>query len=162
MAADGTRTVSERPAQGAPDRSVTGLPDRMRAWLVALALVALALVTLVWLRFLWGALHAPVGQYDFSTYYAAALALRANPHADIYSQAVIAQAGAAAHTQVQPPLPYTYPPLFAYLLIPFTFLSFHIAARAWMAVNVAIWLVCGALLVSDVGPIARPRRPPGP
>ena len=72
-----------------------------------IAAVALLAEAVAWLWFLWQAAHSPVGQYDFSSYYAAALALRGNPHADIYSTAVMAQAGAAGHVQVQPPLPYT-------------------------------------------------------
>ncbi len=157
MAAEGTRTVSGSPAGGSAVRPLGGLPARARAALVLVAVAALLVAAAVWLRFLWGALHSAVGQYDFSTYYAAALALRHHLHADIYAPAVLAQAGAAAQTQVQPPLPYTYPPLFAYLLIPFTFVSFHLAARAWLAVNVAIWLGCVALLAAEVRRYLRPR-----
>lgn len=161
MAAEGTRTVAEYPAEhpadGAPGRSLAGLSERTRGTLVIVALVVLLVAAADWLRFLWGALHSPVGQYDFSTYYAAALALRHHLHANIYSQAVLTPARAVEGVGSPLPLPYTYPPLFAYLLIPFTFVSFHAAVRAWMAVNVVIWLSCAALLAAGLYRYLRPR-----
>lgn len=123
---------------------------RTRTALMALSALALLLSVGAWLLFLWRAAHAPVGQYDFSSYYAAALALRGDLHANIYSAAVMARAGAAGHVQVRPPLPYTYPPLFALLLIPITVLPFHIAARLWMAVNVGLWVGCTLLLAAEI------------
>lgn len=149
--------IAGEPGSDTVGRPHAGLLARdRRAWIAALALVALAAWVIYLLLVLWSMLHAAVGQYDFSTYYAAALALRHNLRADIYSQAVIARAGALAHVQVQPPLPYTYPPLFAYLLIPLTVLPFRVAARVWMAVNVAIWLGCVALLAVELRRVLRP------
>jgi alpha-1,2-mannosyltransferase len=107
-----------------------------------------------WLIFLWQALHAPVGQYDFSSYYAAALAIRLNPHADVYAASVLASAGARAHVQVQPPLPYTYPPLMAILLSPFTLLSFRVVSRLWLLVNAGLCLVVVAILANEIAYVA--------
>jgi alpha-1,2-mannosyltransferase len=141
-----------KPIYQAPVLSVEprGQLVRTRTMLMALSALALVLSVGAWLLFLWRAAHAPVGQYDFSSYYAAALALRGDLHANIYSAAVMARAGAAGHVQVRPPLPYTYPPLFALLLIPITVLPFHIAARLWMAVNVALWVGCTLLLAAEI------------
>ncbi|MEO7002696.1 MAG: glycosyltransferase family 87 protein [Ktedonobacterales bacterium] len=121
-----------------------------RVTLLALA----ALVTLgtlaLWLRNLLGALRSEAGRYDFSTYYAAAAALRHNLHANIYDAATLARTGANAHTLVNPPLPYTYPPLFAILLSPFTLLSFHTLSRVWLLGNAALWLAITLLLANDI------------
>ncbi|HEV7127881.1 MAG TPA: glycosyltransferase family 87 protein [Ktedonobacterales bacterium] len=143
--------------QAAPDRGASDgaaqlppLTQRARVGIVVVALAVLLLSIASWVWFMAHALRAPVGQYDFSTYYAAAAALRANPHADIYTSSVIAATGASAHVQVQPPLPFTYPPLVAYLFIPFTFFSFHVAARLWMAANAVLWLGCALVLAYDL------------
>ncbi|HEV2236733.1 MAG TPA: glycosyltransferase family 87 protein [Ktedonobacterales bacterium] len=135
---------------------------RGRTLLVALCCLALLVEVGAWLWFLWRAAHAPVGQYDFSSYYAAALALRGDPHANIYSAAVMARAGAAGHVQVQPPLPYTYPPLFAILLIPLTFLPFRVAARVWMLVNAGLWVGCTLLLAAEIRRILARATAPAP
>jgi hypothetical protein len=129
----------------APGRAAPG-----RTLLVVLSGLVLLVEVGAWLWFLWRAAHAPVGQYDFSSYYAAALALRGDPHANIYSAAVMAHAAAAGHVQVQPPLPYTYPPLFAILLTPLTLLPFRVAARVWMVVNAGLWVGCTLLLAAEV------------
>jgi Glycosyltransferase family 87 len=135
------------------------LPDRRRLGLVVASSAALALALVSWLRFLWGAFHAPVGQYDLSSYYAAALALRHSLHANTYSSAVLAHAGAVGAVQVQPPLPYTYPPLLAIALIPLTVLPFHIAARAWMLLNAALWLGSMLQLAIELRSLVRPTSP---
>ncbi|HEX5158734.1 MAG TPA: glycosyltransferase family 87 protein [Ktedonobacterales bacterium] len=90
------------------------------------------------------------GRYDFSTYYAAAWALRHDIHANIYDASVLAQAGAAAHIFVSPPLPYTYPPLFAILLSPFTVLPFKTLAALWLALNCALWLAVAVALAREI------------
>lgn len=132
-------------AQGAP-----ALSARWRVGLVIASGGTIVLAVATWLAFLWHALHAPVGQYDLSSYYAAAAALRSDPHADIYSAAVMASNGAAQHVQVQPPLPYTYPPLLAILLTPLTLAPFRIAARLWLLVNAALWLGCTLALAGEL------------
>jgi alpha-1,2-mannosyltransferase len=125
-------------------------PPRPHIVISVIAGGALVIEVGTWLWFLWRAAHSPVGQYDFSSYYAAALALRGDLHANIYAPAVMAHAGAVGHVQVQPPLPYTYPPLFAILLIPLTLLPFRIAARVWMVVNAGLWSGCALLLGLEI------------
>jgi alpha-1,2-mannosyltransferase len=156
--------VAER-AQAAPQRATGGTaadasPLRLtsggRIALVLVSAAALALALGTWLTFLWAVFHGPFGQYDFSSYYAAAAALRADPHADIYAAAVMARNGAATHVQVQPPLPYTYPPLLAIALVPLTLLPFHIAARVWTLGNVALWLGCALILGHELRRLLRP------
>ncbi|HEU4782644.1 MAG TPA: glycosyltransferase family 87 protein [Ktedonobacterales bacterium] len=90
------------------------------------------------------------GRYDFSTYYAAAWALRHDIHANIYDASVLAQAGATAHTFVSPPLPYTYPPLLAILLSPFTVLPFKTLAALWLALNCTLWLAVALALAREI------------
>ena len=107
---------------------------------VSLIAVAVSAVTLIaWVLRAVSMLRGG-GRYDFSTYYAAAYALRHDIHANIYDANVLARASAAAHIFVSPPLPYTYPPLFAILLSPFTVLPFKTLAALWLALNCALWL----------------------
>jgi hypothetical protein len=117
---------------------------------VSLIAVAVSSVTLI----LWALRVASMlrggGRYDFSTYYAAAWALRHDTHANIYNASVLSQASVAAHTFVSPPLPYTYPPLFAILLSPFTVLPFKTLAALWLALNCALWLVVAVVLAREV------------
>src|SRR5690242_256159 len=83
--------------------------QRSVCWLlVGVALVVLALMFVRWGQLLWSSLHNEAGRFDFSSYYAAAAALRADIHANIYDNTLIGQIGVAAHTLVAPPLPYTY------------------------------------------------------
>lgn len=151
MVAEGAQSAAASARDG--ERASEGLIQvswRLRAIIVLLSLVILALALGSWLWFLWRALHDPVGRYDFSSYYAAAAALRGNPHADIYSAAVMARSGAANHVQVQPPLPYTYPPLLAIALVPLTLVPFNIAARLWLLLNATSWLACALLLAQEL------------
>ncbi|MGZ6387854.1 MAG: hypothetical protein ACXWQZ_01165, partial [Ktedonobacterales bacterium] len=142
---DGTESASgasDALTQTDAQRSVAhmrSLSKRVRLTLVigSLALLLYALVN--WLLLLWRGLHSIAGRYDFSTYYAAAAALRADLHANIYDEHVLARIGADAHVLVNPPLPYTYPPLFAILLSPFTFLSFRVLSRVWLLANATLW-----------------------
>ena len=113
---------------------------RISTLLVVVALLVLAVMLARWGQCCGISLHNEAGRYDFSSYYAAAAALRANIHANIYDNALIGQVGIAAHTLVAPPLPYTYPPLFAILLSPFTAVSFRVLSRIWLFGNFALWL----------------------
>lgn len=135
------------------------LPRPVRFGVSLGSLVVLVVVLVQWTRSLAGDLHSIAGRYDFSTYYAAAYALRHNLHADIYNQAVLTQAGAAAHVLVQPPLAYTYPPLFALALSPFTLLSFQVLSRLWLVGNAALWLAVTALLTREIADLLRPALP---
>jgi hypothetical protein len=84
---------------------------------------------------------------DFTPYYAAAAALRDNPAANIYDRAVLLRA-AAEHPGclLWPGAAYLYPPLLAILLVPLTYLPYDAAFHLWMALNLALWAVCAALL----------------
>ncbi|HLY31632.1 MAG TPA: glycosyltransferase family 87 protein [Ktedonobacterales bacterium] len=126
------------------------IPTAGRAVLVALAGVTLLVVVGHWALTVVGYLSSESGRYDFSTYYAAAAALRANLHATIYDPATMARAGAQNHTLVNPPLPYTYPPLFAILLSPFTVLSFRVLSRLWLLTNEALWIVLTFFFASEL------------
>ncbi|WIG58495.1 MAG: hypothetical protein OJF49_001241 [Ktedonobacterales bacterium] len=123
---------------------------RVRLALVAGSLAVIAVTLAQWLLALYHDTHSIAGRYDFSSYYAAAYALRLDPHANIYDPAVLARAGAAAHVLVNPPLPYTYPPLFAILLSPFTLLSFRVLSRLWLFGNAALWLGVTVLLANEI------------
>src|SRR5690242_16075106 len=85
----------------------------LRITLCLLLLVAAA----YWVLTALAILHDPALGYDFGVYYAAALALRDTPHANIYSLHVI-QAAARQHHAPVPTLPYLYPSLLAVLLLP--------------------------------------------
>ncbi len=111
-----------------------------RAALVAVAGATLLIMLGHWAITLAGFLSSEAGRYDFSTYYAAAAALRNNLHANIYDPTTLKQAGARSHTLVNPPLPYAYPPLFALLLSPFTILSFRVLSRLWLLANATLWI----------------------
>jgi hypothetical protein len=114
------------------------------------ALIALCVALGRWALALVAAARSTAGRYDFSSYYAAATALRTNPHANIYDAHVLDSTGAAAHVLVNPPLPYTYPPLFAILLSPFTVISFRTLSRVWLFGNAALWLGITTLLALEI------------
>lgn len=86
------------------------------------------------------------GKYDFSFYYDAALAYRANIHANIYDQHVL-QAVAKAHHVFLGTGVYQYPPLLPILVLPLTFLSFQAAVDIWLFMNLVLWLAGTILLV---------------
>ena len=133
------------------------LQRRIGLLLAGVALLVLVAMLARWGQLLWGSLHNEAGRYDFSSYYAAAAALRANLHANIYDNALIGQVGIAAHTLVAPPLPYTYPPLFAILLSPFTAISFRVLSRIWLVANFGLWLFITLLLAREIALIVGPR-----
>src|SRR5262249_54213824 len=114
-----------------------------RVTLVALALAA----ALNWLGFVGFVLTFPLLGYDFSVYFAAALALRDNPHANIYSLQVL-QAAAAAHGAAPPTVLYLYPQALAALLIPLTVLPYRVALYAWTFLLVALWFMSTALVIA--------------
>lgn len=85
---------------------------------------------------------------DAAMYYSAAAALRANPAANIYNPAVLAQsvhaqAGCALWTGAN----YLYPPLLAIIFEPLTAIPCDQAIHDWMLCNLGLWAVCTALLV---------------
>jgi hypothetical protein len=114
---------------------------------VFLLSIAIVLTVAVWLYWV---SSGPMGTLDFSTYYAAARALRIDPHANIYSQAVFDRSGVDGHVSQQPPLPYTVPPLAALVLVPLTVFPFAIAARIWLAINAILWLASALILCTEL------------
>jgi hypothetical protein len=129
-------------------RRWSDVPRQQRAQIQALLLATIiGGSVVVWL---YSISRAPAGTFDFSTYYAAASALRSDPHADIYSQGVLARSGAESHVSTQPPLPYTYPPLAALIMVPLTAFPFAMAARLWLAINAALWLASSLILCMEL------------
>jgi Glycosyltransferase family 87 len=102
------------------------------------------------------------GGYDFCIYFAAALALRDNPHANVFDLHVI-QAAAQAHHAVVPLAPYLYPPLLAIALGPLTRLPYIQAARIWAELNLAFWVLATIVLARVLTQAlpAAPATPPG-
>ena len=98
------------------------------------------------------------GIYDLSVYYAAALALRDNAHANIYNPDVL-RAAASAHGAFLMPVAtlYLYPPLLAILTIPLTLMSLTSAAHVWVVCNLLMWLAATALLASLFRSILAPQ-----
>ena len=134
----------------ATSRSASTLPRIvLRTALGVLILVAVA----YWLLTALAILHDPHLGYDFGIYYAAALALRDAPHADIYSLQVI-QVAARAHHAPVPTLPYLYPSLLAVLLLPLAALPFSAALAVWNATILLLWLLGTALLARWIWRIA--------
>ncbi len=129
---------------------------RGRPRLAALTVVIPAAALVLWLGWVIGTLAGPGGRNDFATYYAAATALRLDPHANIYTGDVLAHAAAIGHTQPSPPLPYTYPPLLAILLIPLSLLPFSAAATCWLLFNAGLWLFAALLLSRELRALLRP------
>lgn len=75
---------------------------------------------------------------DFRVYYAAARVLVAggNPYDySLISQALLEVTGEIGNN------PYYYPPWFAWLFVPLTFLSFQAARALWMIFNVIVWSI---------------------
>lgn len=150
---------------GAPTtgQSVPARRVRARLWLDAhvltLALVMLlAIACAIWLSALAGAVSKHLGVFDFSEYYAVARAIIHDPHANIYSEAVQAQAVAGLGLPNQPP-PFLYPPFADLLFIPLALLPFGTAAAIWLGVNVVLWAGCTLLLAYEAHHILAPVLP---
>lgn len=92
-------------------------------------------------------LAAPKHQVDFAIYYAAALALHHNPHANIYDLALLRATARMAPGAFIPDFPYLYPPVLALLLQPLTLVAPRTAALIWTLFNLFLWLASTILLV---------------
>ncbi|HEX6816827.1 MAG TPA: glycosyltransferase family 87 protein [Ktedonobacterales bacterium] len=145
--------VREQPAPSAG--RTLHLSRQRRVALTAVAMVVLAVVMAAWVAWLVSGFREHLGVFDFSQYYAAAHALRLDPHANIYSAVVLDASGAAGHVAQQPPLPYLYTVLPVLLLIPLTLLPFAIAAQVWFALNTCIWLGATLLLAVELRHLLR-------
>ncbi len=83
---------------------------------------------------------------DFSTFFAAALALRDNAHANIFDLHTL-QVVAAAHGARVPQYLYIYPQVLAILLIPLTLLPYDAALVVWRLMSLVLWLAGAGILV---------------
>jgi Glycosyltransferase family 87 len=144
--------ASAQPAnnRAAQPEAASYLSRRGRATVVAVAAALLLAGITGWLIILWKAIEARSGRFDFSHYYAAARALHLDPHANIYSMAVLSASATASHVVAPPDVPYLYPPLPALLFIPLTAFSFPVAADIFFAVNVVAWLLCMLFVAREV------------
>ncbi len=118
----------------------------LRAMLRTMLLLLMAASVVYWLICAFGAITAHDLGNDFLVYFSAALALRYNPHADIFDLHTL-QVVAAAHGVPMPTLLYLYPPLLAILLIPLTLLPYRVALFAWTLFSLALWVYGTAILV---------------
>jgi hypothetical protein len=125
------------------------MSERARVTLVILSFGLIVTSIVIWLVFHRRDLVESRSVLDFSSYYAAAYALRMNPQANVYDQAVLTSAAAQAGVALQPPLPYIYPLPFAYLLIPLAYLPFSSAAFVFFYLNLAIWIGCVLLMARE-------------
>ena len=122
---------------------------RLRVVLRITLCLLLLVAAVYWALTALAILRDPALGYDFGVYYAAALALRDAPHADIYSLRVI-QAAARLHHAPIPTLPYLYPSLLAVLLLPLAALPFPAALAVWNTTILLLWLLGTALLAREI------------
>lgn len=115
--------------------------------LILHALAAVVLATLLASAVLYAFQNflSVVPGYDFAIYYAAALAIRDNAHANIFDLHTL-QMAALAHHAAKPQDLYLYPPFLALLLLPLTVLSYHGVWHLWYVGNVVVWLALPVLL----------------
>ena len=116
-----------------------------RRALRVLALLALALVAFVALS---EARHAPAAMDDWQCYYRAAEAARAG--GDLYADAK-AEIAHHSYERWNTTTQYPYPPVFAYLLVPLTFLGPWAATRVWLAIVVLGGVVLVRLILGCLG-----------
>lgn len=122
------------------------------SWTRFLLLAALAVILVLWtVVVIYSVGMVPARGSDFAVYELAAIALRYDPHANIYSAQTLANA-LQAHGGCYPfqHTPYTYPPLLAILLEPLAGSSCGAATTAWDLVNVALWLLATTLLADTL------------
>lgn len=129
-----------------PSRPLAGESLARALLRVALALFLAAAVAL-WLYRAASLLGDSRVGFDSRPYFAAALALRDNPSANIYDQRVL-QAAALAHGAAPPVAIYVYPPLLAVLLLPLTLLPPATATSVWTLLNLLLEPACIALTLS--------------
>ena len=115
----------------------------MWQWALCAHGVVLAVAMLIWLRTLPYFLATP-SQIDFRSYYDAAVALRTGE--PIY----LAPAPGT--------IPFLYPPLFAVLWVPLTWLSYPTAATCWYLLNLCAWGALGVLVVRRFSMPSWPKR----
>lgn len=117
----------------------------LRAALRMILVLLLGIAALRWLGDAIQILRETNGGFDFTFYYAAALAVRDNPAANIYDLHVL-QMAVLAHHAPNPGTPYMYPPFLAVALIPLTWIPPETALRLWTVFNLLLWLACLVLI----------------
>lgn len=129
---------------------VAACPGWVRRLVARLSLVAMPLVAVYAALIVFEALTTSFynRQLDVAMYYSAAAALHANPAANIYDPAVLAQSvHQHAGCALWPGANYLYPPLLAVFFEPLTALPCAQAIRFWMLCNLGLWALCTMLLV---------------
>jgi hypothetical protein len=122
-------------------------PSRLLRATFEVALVVVAgIAALSWLAKAVSFWRVGQGTFDFSFYYDVALALRDNPHANIYDPRLIQSVANAHHVFLGAGV-YHYPPVLPILLIPLTLLSFIDAAHVWLIFDLLLSLAGAALLI---------------
>lgn len=89
----------------------------------------------------------PGYEVDFTIYYSAALALNANPHANIYDLGLLRSVAVAHHLPHLPQYPYLYPPFLALVLRPLTGMPLLQAETVWNELCLLFWLASALLIV---------------
>ncbi|MGZ6390064.1 MAG: glycosyltransferase family 87 protein [Ktedonobacterales bacterium] len=112
---------------------------RLRAMLRIILILLMMSAVAYWVVGVFSAVITHSANSDFLSYYTAALALRDDPHSNIFDLQVLRNA-AVAHQSPPPSLLYLYPPLLAVILIPLTLLPYQTAFVAWTALSSAMWL----------------------
>ncbi len=118
------------------------LPAALRFSLLILIVVSLS----YWGLCVWNAWIDFAYSIDFPTFFAAALALRDNAHANIFDLHTL-QVVAAAHGARVPQYLYIYPQVLAILLIPLTVLPYAAALVVWRLASLLLWLAGAGILV---------------
>ncbi len=142
--------LGRRPAQPMTGEALA------RALLRVALVVFLAATVALWLYRAASLLGDSRVGFDFRPYFAAALALRDNPSANIYDPHVL-RAAALAHGAPPPVAIYLYPPLLAVLLLPLTLLPPATATTAWTLLNLLLEPACIALTLSLLARLPVPR-----
>jgi hypothetical protein len=142
--------LGRRPAQPMTGEALA------RALLRVALVVFLAATVALWLYRAASLLGDSRVGFDFRPYFAAALALRDNPSANIYDPHVL-RAAALAHGATPPVAIYLYPPLLAVLLLPLTLLPPATATTAWTLLNLLLEPACIALTLSLLARLPVPR-----
>lgn len=148
MDAQANITQSEPAPDGQEPETAASRHVRINPARVLLSSGLGVLITFSLLRFISGVvtfIRFQGAGFDFSSYYAAALALRSNPHADIFNIHVL-EAATAAHHLPFGGVTYLYPPFLAVIIIPLTLLPFRSALQLWIIGNGLLWVGCGLML----------------
>lgn len=122
----------------------TQLSSRLLLRIAALLLIGAAVMP--WWMTMLADYAGYLGFYDFSDYFDAGLALRLNPHANVYDPHVLAVV-AAQHGLFLGTGVFQYPLLLPIIFIPISHLPFGRASQAFIILNCALWLAATGLMI---------------